>query len=356
MLGHVFVLGGTGQIGRAVASEFLSANWSVTISHRGIRPAPLDLIQRGAKVVTLNRENTGQLTAALGTGADVLIDTTAYDRDHGSQLIDVKGSVGSFVVVSSASVYRDDLGRTLDEAMQSGFPELPDPIPETHPTVDPGPATYSTRKVALERRVLDDSCTPVTVLRPCAVHGANSRHPREWWFVKRILDRRPAIPLAYRGTSRFHTSAVANIAALARVAAETPGCRILNIADPDTPTVAEIAAFIARHLDYEGRIVGVDDPAYPPLIGRTPWSLPRPFVVDCQAARRLGYSPATTYADAVNATCDWLVGDTANGNWKERYPVLASYPRNQFDYAAEDAFFRTRLGMVTRNDERPDAR
>jgi hypothetical protein len=136
---HAFVLGGTGQIGRAVAREFLSANWSVTISHRGGRPAPRDLVERGARVVILDRDNAGELSGALGSGADVLIDTTAYDRDHGSQLIAVQGCIDSFVVVSSASVYRDGLGRTLDEAMQSGFPELPDPIPETHPTVDPGP-------------------------------------------------------------------------------------------------------------------------------------------------------------------------------------------------------------------------
>jgi nucleoside-diphosphate-sugar epimerase len=186
---HAFVLGGTGQIGRAVAREFLGANWSVTISHRGGRPAPRDLVECGARVVTLNRDNAGELSGALGSGADVLIDTIAYDRDHGSQLIAVQGCIGSFVVVSSASVYRDGLGRTLDEAMQSGFPELPDPIPETHPTVDPGPATYSTRKVALERHLLDDASSPVTVLRPGAIHGPNSRHPREWWFV------RPARPV-----------------------------------------------------------------------------------------------------------------------------------------------------------------
>lgn len=341
---HAFVLGGTGQIGRAVASEFLEANWRVTISHRGGRPAPCNLLERGARVATVDRNHTGELSGALGAGADVLIDTTAYDRNHAKQLIAVEGSVGSFIVVSSASVYRDCRGRTLDEALQNGFPELPDPIPETHPTVDPGPATYSTRKVALERHLLDDASAPVTVLRPCAIHGLGSRHPREWWFVKRILDRRPAIPLAYRGTSRFHTSAVANIAALVRVAAEKPGSRILNIADPDEPTVAKIAAFTTGHLNYEGRIVEVDNPSYPPLIGRTPWSLPRPFVVDCQAARRLGYSPATTYADAVEATCDWLVNDAANGDWKERYPILASYPRDQFDYEAEDAFFRTAGG------------
>lgn len=285
---HAFVLGGTGQIGRAVAREFLAANWIVTISHRGGHPAPADLINRGVKVVILDRNNPGELARALGAGADVLIDATAYDQDHGSQLIALQGSVGSFVVVSSASVYRDDRGQTLDEALQNGFPELPIPIAETQLTVDPGPATYSTRKVALERRLLDAASAPVTVLRPCAVHGLNSRHPREWWLVKRILDRRPAIPLAYRGASRFHTSAAANIAALARVAADTPGHRVLNIADPDTPTVAEIAALTATRLGYKGRVIRLDDPAYPPPMGRTPWSLPRPFLIGLPKRARPG--------------------------------------------------------------------
>jgi nucleoside-diphosphate-sugar epimerase len=187
--------------------------------------------------------------------------------------------------------------------------------------------------------LLDDATTPVTILRPCAIHGLNSRHPREWWFVKRILDHRPAIPLAYRGRSRFHTSAVANIAALTRVAAETSGSRVLNIADPAVPTVADIAVLIVRQLGYNGRIVEVDEQGYPPQIGRTPWSTPRPFVVDCRAALSLGYSPRTTYADAIKPTCDWLAKNATNDNWMERFPVLASYPRNLFDYAAEDAFF-----------------
>ncbi len=337
---HAFVLGGTGQIGQAIANKFLASNWSVTISHRGSRPLPHDLVERGAEVVILDRNNAGDLSTALGAGADVLIDTTAYGQEHASQLIALQGSVGSFIVISSASVYRDGLGRTLDEAMRNGFPEFPNPILETHPTVDPGPTTYSTRKIALERRLLDGASIPVTVLRPCAIHGLHSRHPREWWFVKRILDRRPAIPLAYRGTSRFHTSAVANIAALAHVAAETPERRVLNIADPNPPTVAGIAALITRRLGYTGRIVEVDDPSYPPLVGRTPWSVPRPFIIDCNAALGLGYVPATTYAGAIGMTCDWLM-DAGDGNWRERYPVFASYPQDPFDYVAEDAFFST---------------
>src|SRR5262249_10910128 len=153
---------------------------------------------------------------------------------------------------------------------------LPVPIPETQPTVDPGPETYSTRKIALERTLFDDVATPVTVLRPGPIHGPGSQLPREWWFVKRILDGRRVIPLAYRGTSRFHTTSVANVAAVTRVAIEAPANRVLNIADPSAPTVAEIARAIAQHMGYEGQILEVPGGAYPPPLGRTPYSVPRP--------------------------------------------------------------------------------
>ncbi|MEO8713762.1 MAG: NAD-dependent epimerase/dehydratase family protein [Acetobacteraceae bacterium] len=342
MSGRAFILGGTGQIGRAMAGDLLAVGWDVTVSHRGANPPPAKLVECGARIVVLDRDNPDDLARALGTGTDALIDTAAYDLGHARQLIALQSSVGGFVVISSASVYRDRLGRNLSEASGNGFPELPDPIPETHPTVEPGPTTYSTRKVALERHLLDETTAPVTILRPCAIHGLGSRHPREWWFVKRILDNRRAIPLAYRGTSRFHTSSVANIAALTRVALETPGRRVLNIADPSAPSVAEIAALIARHLGYDGDLVAVDEPDYPPSVGTTPWSVPRPFVLDCRAALDLGYAPAMTYEDAVKPLCDWLVATAGDGDWTERFPVLAGYPWDLFDYAAEDAFLATR--------------
>jgi nucleoside-diphosphate-sugar epimerase len=287
----------------------------------------------------LDREQSGDLARALADGADVLIDTVAFTQLHADQLIEVRHSVGAFIVISSASVYRDAAGRTLDEALQNGFPDMPNPIPEVQPTVDPGPTTYSTRKVAIERQLLDRAGVPVTVLRPCAIHGPGSQHPREWWVVKRILDGRRTIPLAHRGSSRFHTCAAANIAALVHTVLEVPGTRVLNIADPTAPSVGEIAALIARHLAYEGAFVNGSDADYPPMIGATPWSIPRPYIVDTQAALDLGYMPSASYADAVPAVCDWLVETTHEGDWRERFPVLADYPRNLFDYAAEDNFF-----------------
>lgn len=141
------VLGGTGQIGRAVVARLLAGGWSVTSV---ARRAPAEDVA-GVRFVAADRHDPEALRQAVGDGADAVVDITAYDAEDGRQLLALKGDIGALVTISSSSVYRDALGRTLDEAAANGFPELPDPMSEEQPTVAPGPETYSTRKVALER-------------------------------------------------------------------------------------------------------------------------------------------------------------------------------------------------------------
>ncbi|MFT3965309.1 MAG: NAD(P)H-binding protein [Sphingobium sp.] len=332
------IIGGTGQIGLPVVQSLLAKGWDIRVAARGRRALPAHLARCGVRPVMLDRDSPGALASALGGGVDALIDVTAYDPSHGRQLIEVQGDVGALVVISSSSVYRDDAGRTLDEAARNGFPELPEPISEAQPTVAPGDETYSTRKVALEHLLLDEATIPVTILRPAAIHGPGSIHPREWWFVKRMLDGRPVIPLAYEGRSRFHTSSALNIAALVAVVLDNPATRILNIADPAAPSVAEIGAAIAEHMAYRGRFVALAGDEFPARIGRTPWSVPRPFVLDTKAAAALGYSPAiATYRRSVGPICDDLVDRGRSGDWRTAFPILAAYPHELFDYEREDA-------------------
>jgi hypothetical protein len=156
--------------------------------------------------------------------------------------------------------------------------------------------------------------------------------------------------------SLFHATSLDTVAddlgfphSQGRSATKARGSRICakTGAVPNATHGADIAASIAHRLDYGGRIVEVDEPGYPPVVGRTPWSVPRPFVLDCRAALDLGYSPTTTYADAVKPVCGWLVATAGDGDWKQRFPVLARYPRDLFDYATEDEFFR-RVGRTRR--------
>jgi nucleoside-diphosphate-sugar epimerase len=335
---HAFILGGNGQIGVATASHLLDSGWTVTIAHRGLRPVPADLVSRGANVVNFDRDQPGALARCLSSGADALIDAVAYGPQHARQLLDVQRDLGSLIVISSSSVYRDEKGRTLDEAAQTGFPELPVPITESQTTVEPSSRTYSTRKAALEQVLLDRASVPATVLRPAAVSGVGSTHAREWWFVKRVIDGRRVIPLAYGGQSRFHTTSVANIAALVRLVASLRGQRILNIADPAALSVSEIAASIISRFDWSGDVVALpDEGLYPPSVGRTPWSVQRPFVLDIAAATSLGYRPQTDYLEATGPICSWLVQAAAGKDGRVQFPALAAYPYDLFDYQVEDA-------------------
>lgn len=343
MARHGFIIGGTGQIGQAIALALLTDGWTVTVSCRGTRALPLALENTGIRSVTLDREIPGALEQALQDGADAIIDTVAFGERHADQLLSVERHVGSITVISSISVYCDTQGRTLDEATnETNCPILPTPIAEDQATVPPGPDTYSTRKVALERRLLEKACGPINILRPGAIYGPGSRHPREWWFVKRFLDGRHAVPLKYCGESLFSTTSVGNLASLTLTALKNPGTRLLNAVDPDVLSVSEIGLAIANHMGVSCRLVGLEAPWLDWTVGESPWSTAYPFIASDAAARQLGYVPVETYRQALPAMCDWLMARATEGDWREQFPVMAEYPWNPFDYAAEDAYLHHR--------------
>jgi nucleoside-diphosphate-sugar epimerase len=323
------LIGGTGQIGRAAARAFAGGGWDVVaVSRSGTLPD--GLAELGVQAVAADRGDDAQLHAALGAGADVVLDTVAYTREHGEQLNGLAGLVGSLVVMSSASVYADDEGRALDGEGEP--PQLPVPIPETQRTAEPGDETYSTRTAALEQTLLDGPL-PATLVRACAIHGPGAQLPREVFFVKRAVDGRRRVALAWSGESRFHTTSVGNLAELIRLAAEQPGSRALNCGDPDPPTTHEICRAVGNALEHEFEPVLLPGDAYD-----NPWAVPRPFVVSMEAVgRELGYRPVTTYPEAVRETCAWLVGELERGrSWD------GTYLGEMFDYAAEDVALASR--------------
>ena len=187
------------------------------------------------------------------------------------------------------------------------------------------------RKAALERVLLDNARRPVSILRPGAIHGEHSRQPREWWFIKRILEARRRIPLAYGGDTRFHTSAADNIAKLCRLTSEQSATRTLNIVDPVALAVREIGLAI-------GSVYGVDL-AFTPLpggpigkVGQHPWCIPANMIMNMDRAHRLGYRPAVTYQDSIERVCRSAEEIVRSGI------LLPDYLGAElFDYEAEDA-------------------
>jgi nucleoside-diphosphate-sugar epimerase len=245
------IIGGTGQIGWATAERLVEHGWDVTVASRNEGEAA-----SGARSIALDREDDDHVRLEAD-GMDLVVDTVAYTPAHGEQLATLAGSVGSLVVISTASVYTDEQQRYFDimEGPED-FPAYPVPVTEDQPTIDNAEQTYSPLKAAMERVLLATPGLPVSIVRPGAIHGPHSPFPREWFFVKRALDGRPHAVLAYDGDSVFGTTATANIAELARLCGEQPGVRALNAADLDPPTAREIGETVFRLMAHDARIVG----------------------------------------------------------------------------------------------------
>lgn len=339
---RALVFGGTGQLGHAVAKQLLETGWQVKIVTRSGRPPASDLMEKGGVPIDGANRSSAEVVLADNENFDAIFDPTTYTAEQATNLLSAKHRFGTLVTVSSASVYCDKQGRTLDEAGQNGFPDFGGPLKEDNPTVAPGTETYSTHKVAMENAFLDDGL-PVSILRPCAIYGQYARHPREFWLIKRALDKRPFIPLAFNAQSIFHTSSVQGIAKLAELCMRQPATRIFNVADPDPKPVADIA-------DAVFSAIGMDVPLLPfegagqgqSNIGFSPWSVEKPMTVNTEAAQAFGWDGGPVYRDAISDYCQWLVATTQSSDWRDHFTMFTKYGYDPFDYDAEDAFAAAR--------------
>ncbi|HEY1621988.1 MAG TPA: NAD-dependent epimerase/dehydratase family protein [Streptosporangiaceae bacterium] len=344
---RALILGGTGLIGAATVRRLLAAGWRVDAAGRDPARMSAGLVAGGARFIAADRADPAQLHAALGGGADLLVDCVCYTAADARTLLPLAADCASTVMLSAKAVYVDAKGRHVNSLEP---PRFEGPVPETQPTMAPGDMDYQTRegyganKVAAER-VLLDSGLPVTVIRPSKVHGPGSPRPREWVFAKRALDRRPVVFLAGRGAGVDHNTAAANIAALVETVAAQPGTRVLNCADPDARSAQEISRIVAAHLGHRfGEILLDDnDPAAVQGLGGHPWSARYPIVLDMTAALALGYVPAGDYRATVAAELDWLAAAhgpvAADGSGVTLPPGCdTEFFAAMTDYAAEDRF------------------
>ncbi|MDI5969245.1 NAD(P)H-binding protein [Streptomyces sp. SL13] len=342
-MSRALVLGGTGLIGRAVARRLLDAGWQVDLAARDAARMPAGLAADGARFVTVDRDDPASLAGALGPGADLLVDCLCYTAAQARLLLPLLKDTACGVMISARGVYADAFGNHVNSDVA---PVFTGPVPETQSTVPPGDGDYRTRegyganKVAAEH-VLLDSGLPVTVLRPSQVHGEGGDRPREWVFVKRALDRRPAVLLAHRGARPVHLTGAANLAALVETVAARPAARILNCADPDAPTGLDVVRLVAARLGHRWREVLLDGDH--DGLGHHPWNTPYPLRLDMSAAEALGYVPAGDYAALAGAAIDRLAAAARPGAAGHVLPGAdEEYFAPLLDYAAEDRYLAGR--------------
>ncbi|QCO96832.1 reductase [Arthrobacter sp. 24S4-2] len=307
------ILGGTGVLGRAMAWRLIKAGWAVDVTGRDRDRMPKGLTAAGARFITSERREPAALAGAIGAGADLLVDAVCFTETDARQLLPHLPDVSSAVMLSSKAVYIDSAGNHVNSDVAPRFDTA---VTESNPTMEPGagdydsPEGYGANKVAAERALLD-SGHPVTVIRASKVHGEGASRPREWMFVKRILDGRPAVFLAGAGKGGDHTTAAVNTAALVERVAAVPGARVLNSADPDAPNAQGIARTIAEYLGHEWDEVLLDSSA-PAGLGDHPWNFRPPLVLSTAASLELGYEPVGCYAETIPHQIDWLISAAAS--------------------------------------------
>ena len=326
-------------MGRALAIRLLQEGWEVELTGRNPRRFDTTVTALGARYVKSDRRESRELISVFGGGADLLVDCVCYTAAEARQLVALAKTAGSTVMISSKALYVDEHGK---HSNSPGGPSFDGPIRESQPTMAPSDVDfnsaegYGANKAAAEV-VLLESGLPISIVRPSKIHGVGAQNPREWFFVKRILDRRPTVLLANAGIAESPTASV-NLAEIILVAAARPDQRVLNAADPDAPDVRTMAGVVANHMSYEWNEVLLP-PDAPEGLGRTPWDKPSPVILDTTAALELGYEPVGDYASTVGDEIDWLVDIAIRTNGIHLPDMIGNqFFERLFDYETEDAY------------------
>lgn len=184
-MSNILVIGGSYFCGRVFVEEATKkGSHQVTVLNRGRIPMGM----KGVRELRCDRHNPAALRECLaGTSWDTLVDFCAYTPPDVRDLLASldSGSVGHYVLVSTASVY----GKTSRLPVSEAEALLAGPLPG-----DDLGADYAWAKVCTER-ALQDTCgkrdVPWTIVRPAIIYGKYNYAPRESWFFDQIMAGSP---------------------------------------------------------------------------------------------------------------------------------------------------------------------
>ena len=304
---NVLIVGGTRFVGYQLAWRLIAAGHRPTLLNRGTTPDPFgDRVER----LVADRTTAGFAQALAAREFDAAVDFACYTgEDAAGAVAALAGRVGHYVAISTGAVYlvREGCPRPAREEDYDG-PTIPRPADPA----DLGEWTYGIEKRRAEDALVvagRDRGFPATRFRIPMVSGERDYYRRVESYLVRILDGGPVI-LPDGGTHRTrHVYAGAVVRAIAGLIgdARTFG-RAYNLAQAETPTLAELVATMADRLGAPARTIavpagdlhaaGLDPAAISPFSGR--WMS---FLDPARAQAELGFrheSPAT-YLDKIVA-------------------------------------------------------
>lgn len=185
---QVLVVGGTGFLGGAVATEAASAGHDVSIFTRGKTPHVFP-----STITALVGDRHTDLSALRGKEFDLVVDTCAFTPSSVSLLLDaLSPDIGRYVLVSSGSVYSDCSVPDVDEDGEAPCATedhlaFVDTIPtaKRSDAVSYGPA-YGPLKRSAEQIAIDRLGDRALVVRSGLLVGAGDDTGMLTYWVRRV--------------------------------------------------------------------------------------------------------------------------------------------------------------------------
>ena len=247
---NVLVIGGTRFVGCLVVWRLLARGERVTILNRGTRADPF-----GARVQRLTGDRRADLARLVaGKSFDAVVDFAAFEGPEVAEAVRVL-STGHYVFVSTGQVYlvRVDCPRPARESDYDG--RL---MPRPASADDREEWDYGVGKRTCEDALVAAADFPSTRVRIPIVNGERDATRRLESYLWRILDGGPVL-LPDGGGHRlrhvYGTDVARTIVGL--LGDRRTFGQAYNLANEETPTLAELDALLARLLAAPPRAASV---------------------------------------------------------------------------------------------------
>ncbi len=253
----VLIIGGTRFVGYQLAWRLLARGDRLTLLNRGTRPDPF-----GGRVerIAVDRSTPGFAAALAGRRFDAAVDFAAYDAADARGAVEVlgQGRVGHHVHISTGQVY----------LVRRGCPKPAREVDYEGPLMDrpTDPADLEDWDYGIGKRGAEDALAgawraegfPSTRLRIPMVNGERDHYRRVESYLYRLLDGGPVILPDGGAHPTRHVYSGAVVGAIVKLLGDpsTFG-KAYNLAQDETPTLAELVALLAEIVGAPSRAVAV---------------------------------------------------------------------------------------------------
>jgi nucleoside-diphosphate-sugar epimerase len=351
---RVLVIGGTAFVGPHVVRRLCTAGHEVAVFHRGRTECELPAAVRHMHCDAPSLADRGCFAEFAGAfrefAPEVVLDMIPVTEAVARAAVEAfRGIARRLVAVSSQDVYRA-YGILLG---QDPGPPVPVPMSEDAPLRSrlypyradpPRPAEDPRRwmddydKITVERVVMGEPDLPGTVLRFPMVYGPGDRQHRLYEYLRRMLDRRPAVVLeAGLAAWRWTRGYVENVAAAAYLAVtdERAAGFVFNVGEPDALSTAEWVTAIGTAAGWSGEIVPVPKDELPESLQHG-MNTAQDLVANTARIRaELGYTEGVDRAEALARTVAWERENPPTGaavqpvDYREEDRILARIDRDR---------------------------